>query len=148
MKFCDIISIHHEFEGRIDKFVPRITDWHHEACRVMTIVDTWGRIFLSHPHTHDGYFFLLTTKYLFLYYKDMKKLHATWWCHFNITMMSQIDVRHRSTCGQHADDMQLFIFYLSLGLVRVCEIELSHMGKNKGNLDPVCENIVFCSWNS
>ena len=30
-------------------------------------------------------------------------------------------------------------FYLSLGLVRVCEIKLSHMGKNNGNPDLVCE---------
>ena len=41
---------------------------------MMTIGDREGRIFLSHPHTHDGNFFLLTTKYLILYYKDMKKL--------------------------------------------------------------------------
>ena len=27
------IRIHHEFEGGIEKSVPRITDWHHEACR-------------------------------------------------------------------------------------------------------------------
>ena len=27
----------------------------------MTIRDDEGRIFLSHPRTHDGYFFLLTT---------------------------------------------------------------------------------------
>ena len=27
--------------------VPRITDWHHEACRVMTNGDREGRIFLS-----------------------------------------------------------------------------------------------------
>ena len=35
----------------------------------MTIGDREGQIFLSHPHTHDGYFFLLTTKYLILYKK-------------------------------------------------------------------------------
>ena len=40
-------------------------------------------------------------------------------------------------CG----DVQLFVFYLSNGLVRVCEIELYHMGKNKGNPDLVCENL-------
>ena len=31
-------------------------------------------------------------------------------------------------------------FYLSLGLVWVCELEISHMGKNNGNPDLVCEN--------
>ena len=40
----------------------------------MTIGDREGQIFLSHPHTHDWYFFLQTTKYLILYYKHMKKL--------------------------------------------------------------------------
>ena len=38
----------------------------------MIISDPEGQIFLS--HTHDGYFFLLTTKHLILYYKDMKNL--------------------------------------------------------------------------
>ena len=55
------VSIYHECEGGIEKSVLRITDWHHKACRVITIGDHKGRIFLSHPHTHDGYFFLLTT---------------------------------------------------------------------------------------
>ena len=32
-------------------------------------------------------------------------------------------------------------FYLSLGLVRVCEIEISHMDKNNGNPTLVCEKI-------
>ena len=41
------IRIHHESEGRIEKFVPRITFWHHKACRVMTNGDHEGRIFLS-----------------------------------------------------------------------------------------------------
>ena len=29
------IRLHHSCEGGIEKSVPRITDWHHEACRVM-----------------------------------------------------------------------------------------------------------------
>ena len=60
IKFMSI-SIHHECEGGIEKSVPRITDWLHEACRVMTISDHEGWIFLSYSHTHDGYFFLLTS---------------------------------------------------------------------------------------
>ena len=35
--------------------------------------------------------------------------------------------------------MWLFILYLSLGLVRVCEIQISHMCKNHGYPDLVCE---------
>ena len=67
------ISIHNECEGGIEKSVPRIADWHREAWRVMTNGDPEGRIFLSHPHTNNGFFFLLTTKYLILYWKNMKK---------------------------------------------------------------------------
>ena len=39
------ISIYHECEGRIEKSVPRITIWHHEACQVMTNGDPEGQIF-------------------------------------------------------------------------------------------------------
>ena len=44
--------IHHECEGEIEKSDPRITDWHHEACRVMTNGYREERIFLPHPHTN------------------------------------------------------------------------------------------------
>ena len=54
--YSETIRIHHECEGGIEKFVPRITDWHHEACQVMTNGDCEGSIFLSHPHTNDGFF--------------------------------------------------------------------------------------------
>ena len=37
--------------------------------------------------------------------------------------------------------MRLFIFYLSHRLVRVCEIELSHVGKNKGKIPIWCVRI-------
>ena len=40
-------------------------------------------------------------------------------------------------------DMLLFDFYLSHGLVQVCEIELSQMGKNNGNPDLVCEKYIY-----
>ena len=48
-----IIKIYHECEGRIGKSVPRITDWHHEACRVMTNGDHEGQIFLSYPYANN-----------------------------------------------------------------------------------------------
>ena len=41
---------------------------------MMTIGDREGQICLSHPQTHNEYFFLLPTKYLIVYNKDMKKL--------------------------------------------------------------------------
>ena len=68
----NISRIHHECKGGIEKSVPRITDWHHEACQVMTNGDRKGRIFLPHPHTNNECFFLLTTKYCILYSKNMK----------------------------------------------------------------------------
>ena len=70
---CKIIRIYHECEGGIEKCIPRSTHWHHKACRVMKIIDHEGRIFLSHPHTNNGFFFLLTTKCFILYWKNKKK---------------------------------------------------------------------------
>ena len=37
------------------------------------------------------------------------------------------------------DNVRLFVFNLSLGLVWVCDIELPHMGKINGNPDLVRE---------
>ena len=59
-----IIRILHECESGIEKSVPRITDDHGDHA---------GRIFLSHTHTNNGFFFLLTTEYLILYWKNLKK---------------------------------------------------------------------------
>ena len=58
------IRIYHECEGRIEKSVPRIAVWHHEACPVMTNGDPEGQIFLSYPHTNNGLVFLLTTVFM------------------------------------------------------------------------------------
>ena len=66
------ISIYHECEGGIEKSVPRITYWHHEACGVMTNGDDEGRIFLSHPYTNNVFIFLLTNDYPILYLKKNK----------------------------------------------------------------------------
>ena len=63
------IRIYHECERGIEKSVPRIAVWHHEACRVMTNGDCEGWIFLSHPNTNNGFFFLLTIKYCILILK-------------------------------------------------------------------------------
>ena len=63
-----IIRKYHEYEGRIEKSVPRIAVLHHEVCRVMTNGDPEGRIFLSYPHTKNECFFLLTIVfYLFIH---------------------------------------------------------------------------------
>ena len=108
---------------------------------MMTNGDHEGRVFLSHPHTNNGFFFLLTTKYSFYIDKAWKRLpenpEYAEMRHGDVILTLQRS--HGSTCGKRA----VFFFYLSLGLVWVCEIEISHMGKNNGNPDLVCE--THCS---
>ena len=106
---CENIRTHHECEGGIQKSVLRITDWHHEACWVVSNGDREGQIFLSNPHTNYGYLFLHTPLNTLFYWKKWKRLpenpintlrcdiHVTWWHHFNNTMTSQIDVQ--PACG-------------------------------------------------
>ena len=59
--FSWVMGIYHECEGRIEKSVPRITVWHHEACRVMKSGDPEGRIFYPNLTRIMDSFFLLTT---------------------------------------------------------------------------------------
>ena len=126
--------------GGIEKSIPRITDWHHKAYRVMTNGDREGQIFLSHPHTNNGFSFLLSTKYLILYWKTGKRLpenpEYAEMQHGDVILTLQW--RNRLMCRQRAADMLLFIFYLSQGLVQVCEIALSHMGKTT-------EILIWCA---
>ena len=49
-----------ECEGSIEKSVIRITDWHHEACRVMTNDDCEGRIFYPKLTRLMDFFLLIT----------------------------------------------------------------------------------------
>ena len=86
-----------------------------------------GRIFLSRPHMNNGLFSLLTTKYLVVYWKTLKRLKKT---------PKYAEMRHGDgiltlqrchglTCSQRAVDVRLFGFFLSFHrLVWVCEIEL------------------------
>ena len=54
------IRIYHECEGRIEKSVTRMTNG-----------DPKGQFFLFYPHTNNGFFFLLTTDFIysFIYFK-------------------------------------------------------------------------------
>ena len=65
-----IIRIYRECEGGIEKSVSRITDWHHKACGAMANGNREGRIFLSHAHTNNELFFLLSTKYCIYLLKE------------------------------------------------------------------------------
>ena len=59
--------------GGIENSITSITIWHHEASRVMTNSDSKGRMmrngdpegraFLSHPHTDNGFLFLLNVEF-------------------------------------------------------------------------------------
>ena len=60
----NIIRIYQECEGGIEKSVPRITIWHHEACQAFTNGETEGQIFLSHSHTNSVFIFLLSINFL------------------------------------------------------------------------------------
>ena len=68
------ISIFHGFMMWIEKSVTRVTDRHHEACRVMPNSDPEWRIFLSIPYTHDRYFFLHT-----FWFTTFDFLSRTWY---------------------------------------------------------------------
>ena len=105
---CDDISIRHECEGGVEKSVLRITDWHHEACQVMTNGDHERRIFYpALTRKMDSFscsqldtsFYPTLTRIMDSFssspliertYKSFQKflnsLGATWWRHFNITM--------------------------------------------------------------
>ena len=60
------IRIYHESEGMLEKSVTRITDWHNEACRVMSKGDRERRIFLS-EHTQIMNYFSFSSLSLAFY---------------------------------------------------------------------------------
>ena len=43
-------------------------------------------------------------------------------------------------------DVRLFTFYLSLWLVRACEVQLSHVGKNNGSGVRECKCLSNGCW--
>ena len=96
------VRIYHECEGGIEKSVPRITDWHHEASQAMTIHDFEGWVFLSHPHTNNRFFFLLTTMYCILYWKSINVQSLPESPEFvemrHSDVILKLQWRHRSRC--------------------------------------------------
>ena len=69
-----MVSMTIECKVGIEKSVPRITVWHHRPCRVMTNGGCQEQIFLSHPHTNNRFFFLLTIKYHIFLFNFKKEL--------------------------------------------------------------------------
>ena len=107
----------------IEKSIPRITDWHHEDCRMMTSGDHEGRIFLFHSHTNNGFFFLHNTnyKYRILYWKEHEKGFQKVLNSLRCNMVTSF-YHNGNVTDQRAGDVRLFAFLISkfsLGLVRV-----------------------------
>ena len=70
------IRIHHECKGGIEKSVLRVNLWHHEACQVMANSDSVGQIFLSNPHTNNGFVFLFTIEFRIVNHEFWKAPNA------------------------------------------------------------------------
>ena len=94
------IRIYYECEGGIENSFPKITDWHHEACEVMTIGYREGRLFQAHPHTNYGFFFLLTTKSKNMK-KDLQKILNKLRCAM-VTSFYHCNDGHETTCDHRA----------------------------------------------
>ena len=100
-----IIRIYHECEGGIEKPVPKITYWHHEACRVMTNGDHKGWIFFpTLKRIMNSFSCLPRNSSFYIGKKTWKRLPK----HPEYAEMRHYDViltlqwRHWSTCSQRA----------------------------------------------
>ena len=63
----ELIRIYHECEGTIEKSVARVTCLSSIGSLVMLNGDPEKRIFLSYPHANNGFLFLLTTIFIYLF---------------------------------------------------------------------------------
>ena len=73
--------------GKDRKNCPEDRSLASRACRVMTNGDSEGQIFLSYPHTNNGFFFLLTNVFIYLF--ENKHPDVT---EYEIYMMTLLDV--------------------------------------------------------
>ena len=82
--------IYHECEGRIKKICPEDRRLASQGLPSDDKGDPGGRIFLSYPHTNNGFFSLLTTVFLSenKLQQEVPECNFTRWRHFNITMTS------------------------------------------------------------
>ena len=96
------IRIYHKCEGRIEKSVPRIAVWHHEACRVMTNSDPEEWILLSCPHKNNGFFscpplflyplYSLDKKGILISYQSQSVVHPSVTFLVNVSPPKPLDV--------------------------------------------------------
>ena len=78
-----IIRIYHECEGRIEKSVPRDQRLSSFGKPRDAKRRSSGGIFLSYPHTNNGFFFSCSPLFLFIYFKiSFKKSLYTLRCNF------------------------------------------------------------------
>ena len=115
--------------GWIDKSpfdITRLAKW-------WQMVVAKGCIFLSQPHINSGFFWCLPLNTTFSYSKKAEyaaRLSATH--HDDVT-------RHPPCCCS--------IYILPTGWYVVCEIEVSHIGKNSRNPNLVCKKkILYHRW--
>ena len=90
-----IIRIYQECDGGIERSMPRITVWHHEACQVVIIGYPSGRFFfLSYPHTNNALSSCSPSNFALLFHKGSQKIlitlrrDMTLRRHFTISMTS------------------------------------------------------------
>ena len=99
---------------------------------MMTNGDRERRIFQSHPHTNNGFFFLLI-QIPHLYIDQPTYFLNTLSCDINRIMLLQRD--DYVTCFS---TYLCSIFIFPAGWYGVCEIQFSHMGKT-------AETLIWCS---
>ena len=124
-------------EDEIERAVPRITAWHHEACRVMTNGDCEGLLF--NPILTQIMDFLKSFYIGKAWKKPSRKPQIRWdatylWHNyvFNITMTSRIDVL--PGCGQCT---AVHLLNFTNGLVHGMWDRIFSYGQNSGNPDQV-----------
>ena len=80
--FWKIRIIYHECKGRIEKSLPRIVAWHHEACQVMTNGDPRDGLFYP-ALTQIMDSFSCSPQFLYIYFKiSFQKSLNTLKCNF------------------------------------------------------------------
>ena len=119
----------------------------------MTNCDRQGWIFLSHPHTNNGFFFMLTTMHRILYEKRLPKYPEFAEMRHGDYILT-LQWPHGSTWGQRAVDLWLFDYDLSHRFVQVCEINQIHQwcsvrtGKSQLECSPFQWETRPAEWNT
>ena len=86
------MRIYHECEGRIEKSVPRIAVWRHEACREMKNGNPEGRIFFYPTLTRIMDSFSCSRLFLIIYLFQNKFPEDPEYARIRFNMMTLVDV--------------------------------------------------------